>query len=525
MSWNKARSFVLFLIFAVTLRVTFSIPPDYARVRRALIDAELAMQIGGNGSDLSPLEQKLNGVMLDEKKKIVEAARVNGSYFPAGYDFLSSRAAMETTMSFKIIQQMPKGGVLHVHDMSLTSIDWLIQNVTYRDNLYMCVDKHYSVKFHFYSSPPSNPGCPWKLVQTYRKECGDPKVFDKLLHSNITMVTDDPAKAYPDIDAVWDKFTAYFGKVSGLMLYAPVFEDYLYEGLKQFRQDNVQYLEIRALLSPVYELNGTTHDLEWVLDVYQRVITQFVKDYPDFSGGKIIFSGHRSSSGSVVLADVKEAMILHQKYPTFMVGFDLVGQEDRFHSLIYYIDDLLYPSQQNPPVHLPYFFHAGETDWQDTATDYNLMDALLLNATRIGHGYALYKHPLLLQKIKQRQIPVEVNPISNQVLKLVDDLRNHPAASLIADNFPLVISSDDPASWEAAPLTDDFYVTFMALTGEEAGLATLKQLAKNSIWYSAMTMAEKKAAFSLWERKWDVFIKNTAKQLGLLRDRHVFAEY
>ena len=50
-----------------------------------------------------------------------------------------------------------------------------------------------------------------------------------------------------------------------------------------------------------------------------------------------------------------------------------------------------------------------------------------------------------------------------QVLGLVDDLRNHPAAILSSTNFPLVISSDDPAVWEAKPLSTDFYAAFMAL--------------------------------------------------------------
>lgn len=68
-----------------------------------------------------------------------------------------------------------------------------------------------------------------------------------------------------------------------------------------------------------------------------------------------------------------------------------------------------------------------------------------------------------------------------KVLKLVSDPRNHPAATLIAEGFSLVISSDDPAAWEAAPLSHDFYVTFMALTGENTGLGTLKQLAQNSL--------------------------------------------
>ena len=50
------------------------------------------------------------------------------------------------------------GGVLHVHDEAMTSIDWLVRNVTYRDNCYMCVTSVFSVKFHFFKTPPSNPG-------------------------------------------------------------------------------------------------------------------------------------------------------------------------------------------------------------------------------------------------------------------------------------------------------------------------------------------------------------------------------
>ena len=61
------------------------------------------------------------------------------------------------------------------------------------------------------------------------------------------------------------------------------------------------------------------------------------------------------------MGDVKEAMRMYTRDPDFMVGFDLVGQEDPLHPLLFYIDALLYPSRQNPPVHLPYFFHAGET--------------------------------------------------------------------------------------------------------------------------------------------------------------------
>lgn len=108
--------------------------------------------------------------------------------------------------------------------------------------------------------------------------------------------------------------------------------------------------------------------------------------------------------------------------------------------------------------------------------------------------------------VEKEKIAIEINPISNQVLKLVEDMRNHPGGYFFAKNFPVVVASDDPGFWNVNGLSHDFYEAFVGMMSRNADLRALKQLAINSITYSTLSESEKQTALKLWKRKWEKFI-------------------
>ena len=95
--------------------------------------------------------------------------------------FVSVKQDIESSRVFQTIRRLPKGGILHVHDFGMTSVEWVIQNVTYRDNLYMCIDNSTdSLKFGLFSAPPElDAKCLWMNVKDTRTLLGNHKI---LLH-------------------------------------------------------------------------------------------------------------------------------------------------------------------------------------------------------------------------------------------------------------------------------------------------------------------------------------------------------
>ena len=313
--------------------------------------------------------------------------------------------------------------------------------------------------------------------------------------------------------------------MSSLISYKPVFRDYFYQALQEFMEDNVQYVEVRTVLPDKVCRGLQTCDIMSQLEVaqlYKSVADQFTSDNKeDFCGARMVYAPIRAVNVSTVeqYLDFTNTLLSPNQPPktdlsNFFVGFDLVGQEDPGKPLIDFADAILRAASGNP--NLRFYFHAGETDWSGSSTDMNILDALLLGTRRIGHGYAILKHPETKRLIKQMNVPLEVCPISNQVLGLVSDLRNHPVASLISEGFPIVIASDDPAAWGIKGLSYDYYETFMGLAGRSMDLRFLKKLVQNSMDFSALPDGMKSQCSQLVRGKWRDFIIKKRLQLERL---------
>jgi len=108
---------------------------------------------------------------------------------------------------------------------------------------------------------------------------------------------------------------------------------------------------------------------------------RFMRDHPDFIGVKFIYAPRRSVDHKQVDYYLNMLAQLKERYPDLVAGFDLVGQEDKGKSLTEFANKL---NTVHPRI--PFFFHAGETNWNGVSTDLNLFDAFLLNTKRIGHG-------------------------------------------------------------------------------------------------------------------------------------------
>ena len=115
--------------------------------------------------------------------------------------------------------------------------------------------------------------------------------------------------------------------------------------------------------------------------------------------------------------------------------------------------------------------HAGETE--GAASVWGAVREL--QADRIGHGVRAVEDPKLLDLLKERQVPLEINPTSNHCLH-VFDLAAHPFRQLDEMGLLVTVNSDDP------PLFNTTLCQEYEILAREFGyeVADLMRIARNA---------------------------------------------
>lgn len=490
-----------FLYLYIFLHVCYATIDDYNAKRAQILRDEALLSLGGD-TQLTDKELAVNNCLMQHKFREVDYGYNNPQAFNFSHHFFLYNNNINKSKAYQIIKDIPKGAALHIHDMGILGPDYIMR-LTYMDHLYTCFGLR-DIQFKFsFKRPQTLCDGRWQLLKDVRDNFNDTTTFDAHLRQYFTMRVDNPDMMYPTIKESWGTFMKYFSTVIQILTYRPVWEQYFYDVLLKFRLDNVMYIELRSILPNLYDLDGTVYSPIITAKTYNKVIKKFKREYPDFFGAKLIYAPSRKIERIQLDKYLNLARTLKADMPDLFAGFDLVGQEDLGSPLIEFIPQLLSASKE-----LNYFFHAGETNWYGTLTDENLIDAILLGAKRLGHAYGIIKHPLLMKAVKDKGIGIEVNVISNNVLSLVHDVRNHPLSAFLAQGLPVVLSSDDPGIWEADPLSDDFYVAFVGVASRLSDLRLIKQLAFNSLKYSALNETMKAVAINQLKERWDTFISN-----------------
>ncbi|KAF7195496.1 Adenosine deaminase 2 [Pseudocercospora fuligena] len=328
-------------------------------------------------------------------------------------------------------------------------------------------------------------------------------------------------RAYHDrqtTNGAWACFNQGTRAFKGLLNYKSIYRWYIGEMIQSLIDDKIMYAELRPMLldktipsDDGMELVDHSAQMKIVLEEVQKKLDelQWMNKLDDFPFGlKIIYCTPRSISPELMTKELQNCLDLKKRYPHLICGFDLVGAEDRPKNIGAFAKELVDFTHtcENEGVSVPFMFHAGETLLDTGGTqdpdNSNLYDALLLQSKRIGHGYSLLKHPLLVQKYKAADICLEVCPTSNELLHLCGNVRQHILPELLAAGLHCTLNADNPNLFSNS-LSYEFY---QVMAGDpRMNLYGWKQLALWSIEHACLNSTEQQRAKEIFDRRWQEF--------------------
>ncbi|CAK7210136.1 hypothetical protein SCUCBS95973_000689 [Sporothrix curviconia] len=524
----------------------------YNADRARTVKTEAAMAFDHECSENATDAEKLaDQVLLRLKKKdeatVFQTAGIHAGFGNqkhkafAGDHFLTNVSLLEQTQVLRAARRAPKGAHLHIHynaclkprvlldlaekmdRMFITSdlpLVFVGTGEARTQNFYLC-----EIQFQITSIKDEKPGNLFSPSYHDRKHMQFRDFLRQFPQEEMKMPAMDwlesklvfSEKETYDIpqtaSGAWERFNGRTRMMKGLFNYVSVYRKYTELFLQDLLDDNIQYAEIRPNFMTTNQLwnDDGTDKLDNAGIV--RLIVQACEDFKEahkgvrnFDGIKIIYCTPRSFGNDKVKAALDECLAFKRRWPEYIAGFDLVGQEGMGKPLRQFIPEFLAFQEEcaHRDVKIPFLFHCGETLDMGTDVDGNLVDALLLNSKRIGHGFALPRHPHILEEMKRKNVCVEVCPISNEILGLTPRIGGHAVYSLLAQNMPCTVNSDNGTLFQSS-LSHDFYQVLVGKS--DMGLFGWRQLAEWSLIHSCFSsdaaMADARAR---WLEEWRDYV-------------------
>ncbi|TDZ25440.1 Adenosine deaminase 2 [Colletotrichum orbiculare MAFF 240422] len=474
--------------------------------------------------------------------------------FPADH-FLSNVDLIEKTELFSIAQKMPKGAHLHIHFNACLKPDVLLGIAKERKRMFITSDlplarggaisqeaadialHRCEIQFSILGPgkehekqgtgncfSPQYAERQWMKYSQFLDEFPghhngqDP---DEWLASKLLFHEEEAHNHLQTVQGSWAKFNGRTRMMKGLFNYESAYRKYTRGILEDFQRDNIQYAEIRPNFMPSNQLwtdDGVkTIDNHGIMEIIIQEYINFQAGNKDkFVGLKVIYCTPRSFKNEQVAQALAQCLEFKQKWPEWIAGFDLVGEESQGRPLRDFVPEFLEfkencKSAKGGPCDIPFLFHCGETLEVGNDTDGNLLDALLLGSKRIGHGFALARHPYIMEHMKKNGVCLELCPISNEELGLTPRVTGHAMYNLLANNVHCTLNSDNGTIFRSS-LSHDFYQAMVGKTNMT--LYGWKQLIEWSLDHSCMSKAELESAVEDWKRRWEEFLDWVIEEYG-----------
>jgi adenosine deaminase CECR1 len=465
---------------------------------------------------------------------------------------------MEKSKLWQIVKKMPKGTLLHCHIEAMVDIDWALEEGFNTDGVAVVADgplvdeqTRRKTGFSFmYSKKARDDASLWSADYAAQTPIpinvaadsfpeGGKKGFIEWIRSRVTITPSEHLSHHEGPNEVWRKFMSCFPILGSLIYYEPIYRKFLRKMFKTLLDDGVYWVDMRSAFYTPYRRTGQEDwdpDFFNMLDHVSDEIEKFKKseEGKDFWGARMIWTTIRQFDKKAVIESMKACIEMKVEFPEIIAGYDLVGQEDLGRPLADLAPELFWFRKRcvEEGVDIPFYFHAGETLGDGDSTDENLFDAIILGTRRIGHGFSLYKHPLLIDMVKEKRILIESCPVSNEVLRLCGSIMSHPLPALLARGVPCSLCNDDPTilGHGVSGMSHDFWQTLQGW--ENLGLEGLGSLAENSVRWASfddlsakewtqdikdgmMGKGQRAKRLKEWTQKWERFCAWIVEEYGV----------